>query len=180
MTSSSRIVPGVVALAALSAVAFVVAVVISGQAASQTALLQAPESPQMHVEVFKCLQLAKSYKGVTTAEKSPTKAQKKTATQCLHLMHKLRAERAQSLAAKTTGLTGKEPACNCCAFAGCPCCQPAIKSGVTKLEHIEKKPLVHKKKPIFHNKKKFAFHNKAKIWTEPAEQHKGIKLGFDF
>lgn len=32
--------------------------------------------------------------------------------------------------AKDMKLSHAEPACTCCAFAGCPCCQPAIKSGI--------------------------------------------------
>ena len=48
--------------------------------------------------------------------------------------------------ATTSGLNqnGKE-ACNCCAFAGCPCCQPAMHAPVTQLAtHTTKKPFFHR------------------------------------
>ncbi len=48
--------------------------------------------------------------------------------------------------ATTSGLNqdGKET-CTCCAFAGCPCCQPAMHAPVTQLAtHTTKKPFFHR------------------------------------
>jgi hypothetical protein len=105
---------------------------------------------------------------------------------------KLKTEEGQKLAFPA------EPKCECCAMAGCPCCQPKIKSGATELKHVPKQQVwSHEKHPYFHNKAAMLKKTLAEKKKGMLAKHKGLtfakkaamaytpphltrKLGFDF
>ena len=90
-------------------------------------------SPQMQQELMGCAKLAKEFKGAKVGARKVTQAQKIEAMRCMQVIKMAHAEKAHAIATRTSGLA--EESCNCCAFAGCPCCQPAMQSGMQQLNY---------------------------------------------
>ena len=111
-------------------------------------------SPQMQQELMGCAKLAKEFKGAKVGARKVTQAQKIEAMRCMQVIKMAHAEKAHAIATRTSGLA--EESCNCCAFAGCPCCQPAMESGMQQLSQFRHPPSSNRKKPFFHREGKFA------------------------
>ena len=113
-----------------------VLVVNTGSFSHRSELVEA--SPQMQQELMDCAKLAKEFKDAQVGASKVTKAQRIEAMRCMQVIKMAHAEKAHAIATRTSGLA--QESCNCCAFAGCPCCQPAMESGMQQLSQFKQPP----------------------------------------
>jgi hypothetical protein len=126
------------ALSAVGAAALVATVLVvnTGSFSRRSELVEA--SPQMQQELMGCAKLAKVFKGAKVGASKVTQAQRIEAMRCMQVIKMAHAEKAHAIATRTSGLA--QESCNCCAFAGCPCCQPAMESGMQQLSQFKQPP----------------------------------------